>query len=619
MNRLRTLMFICIATLLLHAPKALAQAQTKSEPVSVAASVPVNIYAGESAALQIIVRGTQTAEPPEIPSTDDYTVLYVRPMRSSQSSFDSRGGLSVRSSIVHVYNLMPKRLGKLTVPPIEVVVDGRTFTTGEVQFNVVEPSDAPEFTLTLLTDRPQFYVGEAVRLRLTLRLTRSVDTDPLTFALPDLPEGFRLLPHPDQPERENLGMGNPASYKASVNGDEAVAVVGQQSTQDGQTTVLYIDWFLIANTPGKFKLGSAMALFDVITGERRTGPTDFLGFSRNTTERKSSKSKPFELEVLALPTERRPQDFSGLVGNYSIESRIDQSEVSVGEPTTLSIIVTGPPPISLIPTFDFSNQSQLVKQFRVPRDPALPIATSPTRVKFQQSIRARSAEVNSVPPIEFSYFNTTSKKYELASSQAIPLRVKPSTTVVMNIDDDAPPSAVTSPALSDEIMSGPFSFGHEPFNLRHALRHPVSIAALAVPPACALAIAISRRVRTRRLAHEPLRRRQRAIRVARRELRRSGRDAVDAHTAASITASAFCNLAADWFGRPRQSLTAPEALSLLSTASHPAAATLVTIMTECDRFRFGPTAALHDHPASLIQRATAALDQAAQALREDSR
>lgn len=611
-----TLLTAIMVTLSLSARSSIAQQQE----VSVTTSLPTTAYTGDTVVMQVIIRGTQEAEPPDVPPSDSYDIRYLRPMTSSQVVFSTGSGTRVNSYVVHEYAFTPRRTGRITVPPLRIVVDGKTYTAPAATVNVVEPAEAPEFTLTLTPEKKQFYVGEPIRLRLELTLGRGIRTSPLRFQLPSWPDGLERLPHPDHPRTAN-DQTNPPSFDAVVNGRPEVAVATSTDTPAGPSRTLVFDWIVIARKPGSFTLDPARAEFDVIVGERPSRFMDFPGTDRTIAERRIARAAPISLVVLPLPAEGRPADFSGLVGRYAIDSRIDHNTVSVGEPMNLAVTISGPPPISLIPVFDFRAQDSLVRDFRVTRDPVLPAQAGSAAARFEQTIRARSSNIAAVPPIELNFFDPDSGTYQTARSQPIPITVKPSDSVLL--DDEEPPtesahSQVFSP--SSQVRAGPFAFTGHRFDPASAIRSPLSLIALAGPPTLLLIGLAGRGVASRRARTHALRRRRRAVREAHRQLNRSSRAPADAVATAHSTAAALTNLAADWFDRPRRTLTTPEAFTLLSRASHPAAAALAPVLAECDRVRFGTESAQRTSipPAEtdLVTRARTALTAAGASLRE---
>ncbi|MFQ5432237.1 MAG: BatD family protein [Nitrospinota bacterium] len=53
------------------------------------------------------------------------------------------------------------------------------------------------------------------------------------------------------------------------------------------------------------------------------------------------QSKPVEIEVLPLPDEGKPPDYTGLVGSFSIKERLKETSAKQGEPLTLTVSISG--------------------------------------------------------------------------------------------------------------------------------------------------------------------------------------------------------------------------------------------------------------------------------------
>ena len=52
-------------------------------------------------------------------------------------------------------------------------------------------------------------------------------------------------------------------------------------------------------------------------------------------------SEPIEIDVLALPDEGRPHDYTGLVGSFSINAWLKETSAKKGEPLTLTVSISG--------------------------------------------------------------------------------------------------------------------------------------------------------------------------------------------------------------------------------------------------------------------------------------
>ncbi|MCC6323052.1 MAG: BatD family protein [Phycisphaerales bacterium] len=580
------------------APCALAQ----PEPITVTARATLTAFVDEDFQLEIIIRGTQQAEKPVIPRSESYDVLGSGFMVSSGSS---------GAMMAHTYQIRPKKTGELVIPPIEVNVAGKLYKTNEVRVNIYD-RPVSELAFSIVPDKARVYVGEPIRLRIALRLARPEFRDP-RFTLGG--EGdFDLQPHPDQqqqPANGSIGQFAPFADPTSavLDGREVPLTKSREVVEGVPGDYLIIDQVFTARSPGRVAFDRARAVIGV---PGRAVGRDFFGRTQYAVEDRALSAKPVSIEVLPLPSEGQPADFSGLVGAFAVSATADQREVAVGEPFNLSVTVSGSPPISQVPAIDLSLQRELAQSFRVPRDPVLPSAANPTTAVFRSPIRARNDRVQFIPPVRLNYFDTASGTYKTAASNPIALKVKPASSV--GLDDDLDEPADSPAAAAPAVMPGPFEFGGPTLTLRGALTHPASAALALAPPAILAGLAVWIALARRAAASEPARRRRRAVRSARREVQRLREGASeDAASTAILAGRALTNLAADWFGLPRHTLTSSEACRLLATASTPAAESLAPVLVECDRLGFGPDADVRGQ--SLIDRAVAALRDAERNLR----
>jgi hypothetical protein len=130
-----------------------------------------------------------------------------------------------------------------------------------------------------------------------------------------------------------------------------------------------------------------------------------------------------EVKVLPLPTQGQPKDFSGAVGDFRVTSDISPAGAAVGEPQTLRLHVSG------AGNFDRVDSTMLdhldrwktypVKSAFTPKDA---IGYSGEKV-FEQPMIAATPGEQSIPQLEFSYFNPNTKQYERARTQPIKVTI----------------------------------------------------------------------------------------------------------------------------------------------------------------------------------------------------
>jgi len=191
---------------------------------------------------------------------------------------------------------------------------------------------------------------------------------------------------------------------------------------------------IAAVKPGKFTLS-----LDVpFTVRIRTRPSrdsaieDALGdpFLQNffgaTVQKDITVSSPSsDLAVLALPTEDQPKNFTGAVGQFSIASDVSATAAAAGDPLTLRLHVTG------TGNFDRVDSPMLEhvdgwKTYPPKSSFKGSEATGKGEKTFEQPIIASKPGAQTLPGLDFSYFNPTTKHYETARSAPLQLSISPS-------------------------------------------------------------------------------------------------------------------------------------------------------------------------------------------------
>jgi hypothetical protein len=160
-----------------------------------------------------------------------------------------------------------------------------------------------------------------------------------------------------------------------------------------------------------------------------------------TTVRKDIKaaSPPLELNVLALPVEARPAEFTGAVGTFKISSEVSSASAAAGDPLTLRMHVAGSG------NFDRVDSTMLshVQGWKTypPTSSFKPTDTIGFQGEktFEQPVIAASAGLQMLPALTFSYFDPASRRYET-------VRSPPLTVAVSASPADATPDARARPA-----------------------------------------------------------------------------------------------------------------------------------------------------------------------------
>ncbi len=631
--RLRTVVS-CLATVCALSLAALGAAPALARPdnVSVAATVdPATAYLGDSITLQVRVGGSRNPDQPDLSELTGFDVEFLGGQDVSHSSVMIINGRRSEDSFkgyVFQYRLTPTSKGVHTIPPIRLVVNGQPYQTEPIQVNVIEPGSVEGFKLRLTAEKSRLYAGEPVRVRLTWYIGQDVQR--FSFSVPGAARGggdYDLLPAPD-PRPPGTREGDPRFITFDFLGQPAVASRARAEL-DGQVyETVTLDRILVPHKPGegggRIAVGPAHVAFDAVVGRRQRSVFDFAFDDVAKTERRVVASDPLNLEVLPLP-EPAPPGFMGLIGEFTVEATAQPTEVNVGDPITLTVRVLGPEPLERVPPLALARQPGLADSFKLPREPTLP-TVQPGAAVFTQIIRAGSDRVTEIPPIQVPYFDVASGAYGIAKSRPIPLTVHPTTEVTLEGDTQG----VSKEQASGQrrggagglapIITSPAALGGRDagFDLASALRGPIGIGAVAVPPGLYLltAAAVFVHRRAARDPPSPARRRRRALARARSRLRAAakvhpavGRGADPRHTSASAVSAAVRGYIADVLALPEAGLTGTQGAAMLQKRGVPSAGDAEQLLGRCDAHLFA--GGLAEQPGTLVDEARALLDRLA--------
>lgn len=353
--------------------------------------------------------------------------------------------------------------GEFVIPTQTIVVDGQPVTTNEVKLTVGqgealtagqggEDKNAPILQIEL--PKKEIYQGEVV---------------PVTC----------VLYVPRQTQLRRIGLIEIAKS------DFAIARFPQTNEQtstiiDGQSYyVLSFRSTLSSLRTGDLKVGPAnleMLIEVPMEGQQRQIlPPGFpQGFFGGVSEPRKMevKSQQVTLRVLPLPTEGKPANFSGAVGDFQMTATASPTELTVGDPVSVEIAVSGSG------NFDALNTPSLVSNGGWKLYPAkryniegqIDQNQTPTlerRVGYSQ-VMVPEAVHNEVPPFELTYFNSTDKKYVTLRTSPIPVNMKPAaataaseaTTAGTAVIAEVAPIVTDPQANITDILVNPSAISH---------------------------------------------------------------------------------------------------------------------------------------------------------------
>ena len=416
---------IIIASLCLLAPYQYAMAQSL-DTLSFETIEPSRIKLGESATVRVTSFGRlKDIALPTIPG-----LLFEAIGRSE--GFDFVNGATLPATFILIRDT-PQYAGVFSIPALtptarsiglEVVKgDEPNPYTWRSQQPAAAPAPAPAASASLpkgvqlqaggaafvhlAIPARTIYVGESVPVEIDVGLRPGIVTS--VNGLPSLKgSDFTFNNLSKQPERR----------------EEAI---------EGSTFVV-LTWHsaLTAVKPGDFSLSAEMPLTvkmntlstaDRAVASRLAWPLLQSMYSGIAPKDLTIGSSPSELKVVPLPTEGQPENFSGAVGDFQVSSDISPASVAVGEPLTLRLHISGAGNFDRVDATMFDHldrwKTYPAKSAFTPSDA---VGNEGEKVFEQPLIAAQSGE-QSIPGLEFSYFNPNTRRYERAQSPPIKVTI----------------------------------------------------------------------------------------------------------------------------------------------------------------------------------------------------
>jgi len=450
--------------------------------------------------------------------------------------------------------------GQYTMPAFTVTVNGKTLTVPAATLKVTDqPTQAKvsaggrgsttasgnSISLTAKPPRTDIYVGEKLPLDLTLTWKPELQ--------PQLAGEFTQ--DNDSFERVEL-TGKPSQYDVPVNGQRYGAATWHSaltSIKSGPQTLRFT-MPLLVSTPDQTGSDPMTAIL--------------MGSIPNMFAQQQSLSlvsTPLDLNVLPLPDEGRPGNFTGGIGSFSITPpSLPSTNLQVGVPVTLKITVNGQGNFDRLqaPSLDLGTlwRTYTPKENFTAQD-AIGYHGQKT---FEYVIMPMSDSITTLPVVQFNYFDPDKKTYVEQPTQPIPITVKPAPPGQAPVPLPAianTPSESAKPELVG-LHLDPGTWQTPPPRLW--LASPYFWGAQAVPAVLFATLVITRR-RQLRLENDPLyARRLRARSQAQSALARARSAAAQGHAAEfySVAQRALQEAAT------QDRLDAPEALTWQEFDAH---------------------------------------------------
>ena len=586
----------------------------EAEPLTAHAAVErTEVYEGESFTFRIWIEGSDSPETPDLSELEQ--VFEVESLGGQQNSSSSvtiingKFSQTVERKYVFSYRLTATRTGAYSISPIQITADGRTAVTEPLSIRVTAPQETEDFKLRIEPSKKTVYVGEPFVLNVKWYIGKNVDD--FRFNLPIL-DDERFTVVLKEPDLQNVNQEN--AVVVPLGSGKAIAEKAHEKFEGKEFLTVSFDLIVIPKEPGEMEPPKSTVMLRALVGYRKPGGySRFFDMKRGEYRKFVIPSNPLSLKVLELPSEGGPETFTGAIGRFRLEASAEPTDVNVGDPITFTLKLSGSPYIDHLRLPPFAGLKSFTEDFKIPEEMA-PGKTEDDVKVFTQTVRAKRADVQSIPAFEFPYFDPEEGEYKTARSQPIPLHVNP-TKVVTAADAEgrAPDEAETSDlhirtegithnyedlSVLEDHRSGPSAW----------LKSPAWIALIAAPPLLYLGLFAATAVMRGRREDPGAKRSRTALKNLNDNLGRiQKKSSADSETFYAEVRNELMEYLGAKLSTSSAALTSQEIRELLSGRN--IAGALIDELKEiteiCDAGRFGGGALGEGRPSELVERVKA--------------
>ncbi|MDO4880948.1 MAG: BatD family protein [Capnocytophaga sp.] len=344
----------------------------------------------------------------------------------------------VRSfSKTYTYILSPKRKGKINIGVATIEIDGKEYKTKPLSVEVTDAVANPKNNISS-TPRSQGFGG------FPFNFDPFAEEDEYNMEVIE-PEANQLFLTAEV-AKTNVYINEPIAITYKIYLAQNYGIAGFQDINFPKYTnfwnQLLSDKFVVNECTYEGKSYRCITLRQVLVFPQQVGeqvldplsitldlqmPTnrvDFFGQRSYVTRSKTLRSPTQKIKVKALPEEGKPEDFSGAVGQFSMEVQLSKKEVEANETLQAEVSIIGNGNFNL---FDFPKL-----QF----PPTLEVYDPEKKEQLNASVSGIKGDITQtytivpqykgkfpIQPINFTYFNPNTEKYVTLTSESHTIEV----------------------------------------------------------------------------------------------------------------------------------------------------------------------------------------------------
>lgn len=513
---------------------------------SVAGSVDRRVVSvGEPLEYSLVIRGSGAREARV--QEPNWAVAGLRRV-SQSSSYSTRmnigsGGTQVNSEQTYAYTLVAEKPGDFDIGPFTVTQGSQGQRTLPIRIIIkpagtVTPGQAEaDFWVEAQASAEEVYAGQQVHV--VYRIVTRKQIRDLNFPVqPDF-SGYWVEDH--SPSQVN----------------------GQQIIREGisYTSAVLRDLYLFPIHAGEMQIPAVTVQAGVVLQQRAQRGGLFEMFTQQPGRVQTVASPVMRLNVLPLPEAGRPQNFSGAVGQFNLQTALDRTAIKMGDAITLTLTLTGTGHPNSFPEPEIT----LPSAFEIyPPEAQVQTVAQDGRLLGKKSWRyllvGREPGKQVLSPAAFSYFDPQQRAYRSVRSDPVEI-------IIEGPPGGRGPSSLNragAPAVLTEIHFIKPNRSSLPSSPVVAWRSPLFWIVQGAPWLSLLGVVLWRRLRERRDGHAGQIARHQAARNAKRRLSSINDRKASSEVLGEIE-RALMEYLTDRTGQPMQGVTRSELRSRLES------------------------------------------------------
>lgn len=402
---------------------------------------------GDTLTLTISIQSTESVEvsEPRLDGMDNFEIVNTWTSSATSSKLmQGPGGMQFETVRKYDFNFMitPKKMGTLTIPSFDIQVEGKSYATKAITIKVsAEGSGAAQMP------QGRFQQEESEEEQLFNQLLQRRGMVPRGGTLPNVPKNANEvlsiqleLDKTEVYEGEQIvanwyiyTRGNLLSLDRLKFPDlkgfwkEIIEEVPALNfTQEVINGTVYRKALLASHALFPIKAGTAIVDEYKVKGTVQVPTNPFSQFGMGQSYSFNRASERVKVKVNPIPTEGRPKDFAGAVGQFEVQAIVDANNIPANQPFSLRVRFEGSgnaklielPNLNLpagVELYDTKSESKYFKNGR-------------SYKQFEVLIIPRQEGDIEIPAMSFSIFDPQTKQFVTKTTNSIPLKIGPAVT-----------------------------------------------------------------------------------------------------------------------------------------------------------------------------------------------